>query len=164
MKQVIALAALSAVLAALSAVLAATPALAADGFYANARYGYTVSYPAELFVAQAESDSGDGAVFKGRGNRAEFRVWANYGAMNMTPKQFADEAEQDCLKRPAAYRVAKANLVAVSCATKGGQIMYEKMLIHDGLVVAILMTYPSSEHARWDKVAARIAGSLKASK
>ncbi len=148
------------ILAGLSLAFAAVPAFAADSTYANARYGYTVRYPGELFKSQGEADNGDGGVFKGRGNHAEFRVWANYAAMNQSAKELADEAEHDCIKRPAAYRVAKANLVAVSCAIKGGRIMYEKMLIHDGLTVAFYMTYPASERARWDKVTARIAGSL----
>jgi hypothetical protein len=150
---------------AFAAGLAAAPAVAAGkgdtSTYVNARYGYAISYPRSLFKAGPESDSGDGRVFRSRRDGAEFRVWANYAAMEMTPAQLAAETEAECRGHHASYRVVKPALVAVSCETDDG-VLYQKTMISHGLVTVFRMTYPADQHAYWDPVVTKIASSMRA--
>jgi hypothetical protein len=150
----------------LAAALTAAPLIAVaapEGMqtYVNERYGYSVSYPSGVFRAQPVSESGDGRVFKSVRYGAEFRVWANYAAQSMSPGEIAAIAEGDCLDKHASYRVVRANLVAISCETKDG-ILYEKQLIHGGLVTAFSMTYPATQRRYWEPVVSEISGSLRA--
>lgn len=149
---------------AIIACVAATTVVAADAMtpYGNARFSYFVSYPARLFTAGPESDNSDGRVFKAKGSSAEIRVWGAYNALDQSPAQMAAEIEADCLSRPAAYRVAKAKLVAVSCDMAGGTVLYEKHLIHGDTVIALRITYPASESTRWKPVVERVSASLRA--
>ena len=149
---------------AVAACVAATPVVAADAMatYDNARFGYAVSYPASQFNAQPESGNGDGRAFKAKGSSAQVLVWGAYNALSQTRAQMAAEIEADCLSRPASYRVAKANLVAVSCNMAGGAVLYEKHLIHGDQITALRFTYPASESARWKPVVERVSASLRA--
>ena len=142
--------------------VAAAPAFAKDTVYGNARYGYTVAYPPDLFKAQPESGNGDGRAFTSRDGSTEFRVWADYAAASEPPAQLASMAEQDCARKPAGYRVVKPTLVAVSCTTADGKVFYEKLLIHGGLTTAFEMTYPVAQKTKWDAVLSRISASLRA--
>jgi hypothetical protein len=149
---------------AIAACVAATTAVAADAMatYANARFGYAVSYPPAQFTAQPESGNGDGRAFKAKGSSAQVLVWGSYNAQAQTPSQMAAEIEADCLSRPASYRVAKSNLVAVSCNIAGGAVLYEKHLIHGDQITALRITYPASESVRWKPVVERVSASLRA--
>jgi hypothetical protein len=129
--------------------------------YANARFGYTIAYPANLFRAEPEAENGDGRKFRARHGAANFSVWAGYNALEQTPAEIAAEAGAACLHQPPVYRIVKAMLVAVSCETADG-IFYRKTLIRGDVLTSFEMTYPASERARWDSVLAKISGSLTA--
>jgi hypothetical protein len=131
--------------------------------YHNARYGYWISYPADLFEAEPESSDGDGRRFHALRGGAYFVVWASYNSLQQTPADIAAEASQDCLPKSAPYRVMKVTLVAVSCEAKNG-IYYRKTLIRGDVLTSFEMTYPSEERAVWDPVVTKISGSLTAAK
>src|SRR5437588_5064694 len=52
--------------------------------YTNARFGYSISYPASVLVPQGESDNGDGQIFRSRDGHAEMRVFGRYNVQNET--------------------------------------------------------------------------------
>ncbi len=135
--------------------LAALTAPAWADLYGNARYGYTLDYPAGLFAPQPEADNGDGRHFKALKGGADLAVWANYNAMDDTPSAIADTAAGDCLASPAPYRLVRATLVVVSCPTAKG-ILYRKTLIRDDLLATFELIYPQAERARWDAVVPRL--------
>jgi hypothetical protein len=151
---------------AIAICLAAAPAFAVVAgsmvTYANARFGYAVSYPTGVFTAEPESGNGDGRVFQAKGSSTQVRVWGAYNAAGQTPQAMASEIEADCLHRPAQYRVATTGLVAVSCNIAGADILYEKHLIHGDQVTALRITYPAAESARWKTVVERVSASLRA--
>ena len=132
------------------------------GHYVNVRYGYSISFPPELLVAEPEADAGDGRAFHARKGLAQMRVWAEWKVadLDQRPAKIAAEAEQEC-GGSAAYKVVKPALVAVSCVTKKGEILYEKTLFKGDQVVTMHMTYPATERRTWDPVLQRIAASLK---
>ncbi len=136
---------------------AQTPALTT---YTNARYGYSISYPRDLLVAEQESENGDGRRFHARRGSGFLLVWADNNALDQTPSSIAAEAAQDCRGRPLAYKVVKPNLVALSCLTPRGRVFYQKTLIRGDLLTSIQMNYPVADKAQWDAATAQIAQSL----
>jgi hypothetical protein len=131
--------------------------------YHNARFGYSISYPADLFQAEPESQNSDGRRFHAPNGGAHFAVWASYNSLQQTPTDIAADAASGCLPKSAPYRVMKVTLVAVSCETKDG-IYYRKTLIRGDVLTSFDMTYPASERTTWDPVVAKMSASLTAAK
>lgn len=144
------------------ALLATTAATGDLATYVNQRFGYSIRYPADLFVAVREADNGDGRAFHARRGGPRFLVWAAYNALGRTPADLAAEASRDCPRHRADYRVVKPRLVAVSCVGGDGRVIYQKTLIRGDVLTTFRMTYPSAERSRWDAVLAQISGSLTA--
>jgi len=142
---------------------AAAQNLTAPATYHNARFGYSISYPADLFAAEPESANGDGRRFHALDGGAHFAVWASYNSLQQTPTDIAAEAASGCLASSSPYRVMKVTLVAVSCETKDG-IYYHKTLIRGDVLTSFDMTYPAVERSRWDPIVAQISASLVAAK
>ncbi len=141
-------------------MFAAAPAMSQElSRYTNARFGYSISYPAGLLRAMPEAENGDGRVFRARHGRAEARVWGAYNALEHTPAQIADEIAVDCLNRATAYRVVRHGMVAVSCLTVEG-IIYQKTLIRGHRLMGFSMVYSAGERRTWDPVVARMAATM----
>jgi len=133
----------------------------AKGHYVNVRYGYSVNFPTGLLVAEPESDAGDGRAFHARRGSAKAAVWGAWKLddLDQRPSTIAAEAEQEC-GGPAAYKVVKPTMAAVSCVTKKGDVLYRKTLLKGDQIVSLQMTYPAAERATWDPVLQRVAASL----
>ena len=56
--------------------------------YANARFKYSISYPADLLIPQGEAENGDGQVFREKSSSVEMRV---YGGYNVSTEDWLDE-------------------------------------------------------------------------
>jgi hypothetical protein len=129
--------------------------------YINARYGYSISYPAELLSPQREADNGDGRAFQAKIGRARFLVYGGYNALGDSPETLAEQVEGDCPGHRASYRVVKPVLVAVSCETSA-DILYEKVLIRGDALTTLSARYPKNERAVWNSVVSKMAGSMRA--
>ena len=149
-----------------SMLIASGPAHAET--YTNVRYGYWVSYPADLLVAEPEADAGDGLSFHARQGTAKMSVWATWNlhdeAVDQSPEGVAREAASDCARGPIPYRVVKPKLVAVSCVTSQGRVVYQKTLISKDEVTSVRFEYPKVDSNRWDDVVKRVAASLQQGK
>ena len=141
-------------------LLVSGTAFAADATYVNARFGYSISYPADLLVAEPESDNGDGRAFHARRGTARMLVWASNNVLAESPAALARQAERECAGQSASYRLVKPAVAAVSCTTSRGDVFYEKTLIRGDVLTSILVTYPAQEKAAWDAVVARISKSM----
>jgi hypothetical protein len=141
-------------------MFAATAAAAAPQYatYANARYGYSIQYPALLLKPVKSTDDGAGQAFAAVSGDAAFRVAARPLA-GRSPKEMADEAQQICPGARPYYRVVKAGLAAVSCQT-GDHILYQKSLLRDGLEIRVRGEYPARERQVWDRVVTSISRSM----
>lgn len=142
--------------------MVAAPARAAD--YVNVRYGYVVSYPANLLVAEPESDAGDGRRFHAHQGSAKLVVWAEWNlhddAIAQTLHAILRSAASDCVEGNDSYRLVRPTVVVVSCVTKIGVIVYQKTLISRDKLTSIRFEYPYAERKRWDQVVIRVAASL----
>jgi len=148
--------------AAIAAVGFFVAAAAADFVtYGNARFGYSIAYPPALVSPQPEAENGDGRIFQAKKGTARFLVYGGYilEGINDSPEQRAVDAEKDCPRHRASYRVVKRALVAVSCST-ASEIIYLKTIMQDGVATTFSGRYPIAERAIWDGVVARMAASL----
>src|SRR5256886_15908404 len=50
--------------------------------YANARFKYSISYPADLLIPQGEAENGDGQVFREKSGSVEMRVYGGHKSSN----------------------------------------------------------------------------------
>lgn len=141
--------------------LALSPALADS--YANARFGYFIIYPQEKLVPEREADNGDGRTFHARQGTAKMSVWGSYRNQDLekTPQDIARAYESDCGPAKPAYQLLKPKLVAFSCATAAGRVIYQKTIVNDDVLRSVRFDYPASEHAIWEPIVNQVAGSLK---
>src|SRR5213080_1144280 len=63
--------------------------------YANARFDYSISYPASLLIPQGESANGDGQVFRARDGSAEMRVYGRNNVNNETLRGLFSELSRE---------------------------------------------------------------------
>lgn len=131
--------------------------------YANARFGFSIEYPAGSFVPERASDNGDGRKFKAIKGGARFMVWAGRNVLKQSPRDFVTEASGACRQGRAHYAVTGKGLAVVSCERRG-EVFYAKRLFAKDLVTGFQMTYPTSERGRWDMALSRMAESLKPAK
>ena len=53
--------------------------------YTNARFKYSIDYPADLLVPQGEAENGDGQAFREKGSSSvEMRVYGGFNVLNET--------------------------------------------------------------------------------
>jgi hypothetical protein len=159
---------LAGALVALAATALAPLALAGPSAwqdYRNDRFGYEVSYPADLLVPQPEAENGDGRHFTARRGHADVAVWAGY-ANGETLAVAADEAEQTCVGAHAGYKVIRAAkrppFMALSCTAPDGQVFYAKAYACEDVLTQLQFTYPAAEKATWDPVVTKMSASLGA--
>jgi hypothetical protein len=154
--------------AALAALVLLIPALAAAKGrpsswtrYVNARFGYSIEYPAGTFKPERAPDNGDGRKFKATRGKARFMVWGGHNVLKQSPKGFVAETTSACAQGRARYALTGKGVAVVSCERKG-EVLYAKRLFVKGRIVGFQMTYPVAERGRWDMDLARMAESLKA--
>ncbi len=135
----------------------APPVSTAPIHYVNDRFAFIVTVPSE-FIAQGESDNGDGQAFATRNNRAEIRAW---GGHLMEPEiecsanaMFADELPQPT------YEHAQSGTSVVS-GSIGGDIFYAKVIRTVDRCLGLTIKYPASEKAIYDPAVSTLAGSFK---
>lgn len=129
--------------------------------YANARFKYSVSYPAGLLIPQGEAPNGDGQVFRARDGRAEMRAFGRYNVQNETLRSAFNSAVagEDSSGRVVTYKLIKANFYAVS-GHQNGKIFYEKTFLKGDTFKTLMIEYDESERATYDAITARIARSF----
>jgi hypothetical protein len=154
--------------AALAALVLILPAVAASKApawtrYVNARFGYSIEYPAGAFVPERAPDNGDGRRFKAIRGKARFMVWGGNNVLKQSPKDFVAETSSACAEGRARYALTGKGMAVVSCERRG-EVLYARRLFVKNRMVGFQMTYPVSERGRWDMDLARMAESLMAPK
>jgi hypothetical protein len=139
------------------ASIAALPVRA--GTYSNQQFGYSIRYPSEL-LRPIDTHSDAGQAFAAVSGDAGFRVFAA-SRKGRSPQEMADEAQAVCPGPRPFYRVAKPNLIAISC-TAGDRIIYQKSLLRGDLAITVRGEYPAAERETWDPVVTSIARSMSA--
>ncbi|MBF0095033.1 MAG: hypothetical protein HQL34_10880 [Alphaproteobacteria bacterium] len=124
--------------------------------YTNARFGYSICYPADLFVPRGESDNGDGQTFLAK-EGAEFSVWGSHNAMGMTlDNVVAMRLSDNTPPFVPTYRAGKPDWRVVS-GTFGEKIFYYKVMAHNDEFHSLWMAYDLSARPVYDPVVKRLS-------
>lgn len=130
--------------------------------YQNSRFGYAVDYPSPLLVAGNEADNGDGLKFVPERGDADIRVWGEYNVNDDSPAAILKiDLINDCAGGKATYQVSKPNLVAYSCRSPKGRVVYQKVVIEGDTLATLRFDYPSAEQQAWAPVIKQMADSLR---
>lgn len=133
--------------------------------YSNARFEYTIKYPADIFTPQEEAQNGDGRAFLSKDGTAKVLVWGQYNALFKALKT----AYNDDLKSHPKGVTYKALLKSgyVLSGVSGGKIFYQKTLLNgkDGDGGAVFATfhieYRSADKAKFDPIVRTMTASFK---
>ena len=126
--------------------------------YANARFSYSISYPAGLLIPQGEAENGDGQIFRAKDGSAEMRVYGRYNVMNETlSKLYADLTRE--WGSGVTYKVIRRNWFVVS-ALVNGKIHYQKTMLRGDVFKTFEIEYDSARRSTYDSVTARVAKSF----
>jgi hypothetical protein len=124
--------------------------------YSNARFGYSVSYPAAILVPQGEADNGDGQIFRSKDGHAEMRVFGRYNVQNETLRSAFNAAQEG---KSVTYKLLRGNFYVVS-GHEGGKIFYEKTLLKGDTFKTFMIEYDEADASTYDAITARIARSF----
>lgn len=126
--------------------------------YTNARFGYSISYPANLLKPQGEAENGDGQAFHAGDGRAEMRVWGGYNVNNESLAAAYDKAVSE-LVAGVSYKVMRADWFAIS-ALVNGKIHYRKTMLRRDVFKTFEIEYDESQKTTYDPITARISKSF----
>jgi hypothetical protein len=121
--------------------------------YINARFGYSISYPADLLAPQGEADNGDGQIFKNRD--AEMRVFGSNMLLKGTLlKEFNSVVKEH--GTTVTYKTYRKNYFVVSALSEG-YIFYQKTIARsDGVFITFMITYDEGKRKIYDDVVTHI--------
>jgi hypothetical protein len=145
---------------AMAAVVAPLAALADTLTYRNARFGTTLTFPAEIFSMQMEPPAnGDGMTWLSD-DGASLAVYASNNALMLSPRAFADQASQGGERFEVTYRRVADDWVVLS-GYEDGQIFYYRFEFGgDDVIHSMLLKYPPTLRDRYDPLTGRIAATL----
>jgi len=149
---------------------AACSAMGADDWkrYANARFGTSAEYPANLFLPGEPPENGDGLTFEAKDGTAEFKVYGSHGPSVVTDSfpEYRDWLTKHEIGEglKVSYRAGGKDWFAISGENRG-RIIYIKVVggcPNLSMAHHLRIEYPASDKALYDPVVARAARSLKA--
>jgi len=126
--------------------------------YANARFGYSISYPPNLLEPQGEAANGDGQVFSARDGSAEMRVFGRHNVNDETLRSMFSRVTRE-FGNGVTYKVIRQDWFVVSAVIEG-KIHYQKTMLRRGVFKTFEIEYDSSRRAIYDSVTTRIAKSF----
>jgi hypothetical protein len=143
-----------------AAALAPFAALADTLTYRNARFGTTLTFPAEIFAVQMEPPAnGDGMTWLSD-DGASLAVYASNNALMLSPREFADQASQGGERFEVTYRRVADDWVVLS-GYEDGQIFYYRFEFgRDDVIHSMLLKYPPTLRDKYDPLTGRIASTL----
>ena len=144
-----------------SVALAAAPALADTLTYGNARFGTSLSFPAEVFSDQMEAPAnGDGMTWLSA-DGASLAVYASNNALNLSPTEFADQASQGQGEFEVTYRRVADDWVVLSGYEEGKIFYYRFEFGADSVIHAMLLKYPPTLRDKYDPLTGKLGSSLE---
>jgi hypothetical protein len=140
--------------------------------YQNARFAYSITYPADVFVPQGESDNGDGQRFLSKDGRAELLVYAGYAtsdSQDTLQKRFREATAGRTAEQPqrvVTYKLIKDDWFVVS-GREGGRIFYQKTKFRKaggnapGVFKTLRIEYDETQNRDYGTIVARLVASFK---
>ncbi len=130
--------------------------------YDNARFQYSICYPAQKLDAQPEADNGDGRQFVAK-DGADLRVYGDQDVSKETPEAAADEIGGRLGAPPdgkVTYKAVHGDWFVVSGRTMKEIFFAKGYLDHDQFKV-FEFTYPIAKAGAYNEVAAKLESCFK---
>jgi hypothetical protein len=131
--------------------------------YHNARFDYSISYPANLLIPQGESVNNDGQSFLSRNGRTELLVYGSYNSLDQTLREVFEQESGRSAEHPnrvVTYKVLRNDWFVVS-GTENGRIFYQKTMLRNSTFKSFRIEYDKSEKQTFDPITVFIARSFK---
>ena len=132
--------------------------------YRNERYGFSLRYPADIFVVERTAEAGDGQVFVANDADARLLVGALVNTSNFTPRAYQDYiAKNSYGDYDISYRRLGRSWFALS-GEGNGKTFYEKVMFTCGgrLINSFAMIYPNDKKYLFDPIVERIEDTFRA--
>lgn len=128
--------------------------------YTNARFKYSISYPADLLVPQGESENGDGQIFREQtSSSVEMRVYGGYNVLNETLRsRYSDLVRK--WSNGVTYKVIRRDWFVVS-AMVNGKIHYQKTILRGDTFKTFEIEYDAVRGSTYNDVTDRVSKSFK---
>ena len=127
--------------------------------YANARFKYSISYPADLLIPQGEAENGDGQVFREKSGSVEMHVYGGYNVSDETLRSRYAELIRKW-SNGITYKVIRRDWFVVS-ALVNGKIHYQKTILRGDIFKTFEIEYDAVRGSTYNDVTDRIAKSFK---
>ncbi len=134
--------------------------------YENPRFGYLVSYPANLFSAINNPANTGGVVFKSEDGKAHITVSASINSQNQTPESYVKWVTRESgLIDLVTYSKSTKNWAVIS-GFKGNMVYYEKTIFscNNRVLNWVTLLYPVSEKSLYDRLVGKVTKSLEPGK
>ena len=131
--------------------------------YHNERFGFSLSYPADIFKADRASEAGDGQVFVASNGDARLLVGALPNTDGHTPASYQDFiARQSYRDYQVDYRPRGGNWFVLSGEGRG-KIFYEKVMFTCAgrLLNSFALIYPAASRQIFDPIVERIEDTFR---
>lgn len=131
--------------------------------YSNARFLYSIDYPAGILIPQREADNGDGRQFLSRDGHAKLSVFGRYALDTDTmQKEYEDAIRgEGGATRTVTLKKLQGNWFVVS-GSENGRIFYRKTIYNGGAFKTFIIEYDESEKKVYDSITAHISKSFRA--
>ena len=158
---------LSRVSAAVVASVLATTAVAQSAewlTYRNARFGYMIGYPIDVFEEEPANESEDGRLVLSRDGKAKLLVGAFANDDGMTLDAYRKFLiERNYVGAEIGYAPVRARWFVLS-GVRDGTVFYERVTFtcQGRIINSWALLYPEAEKKRFDPIVARIARNYSA--
>lgn len=127
--------------------------------YGNARFSYSIAYPADLLIPQGEADNGDGQIFKGED--AALTVFGSNMLLNETLLKEFNSVIKERGASNVTYKTYRSNFFVVS-GKVDGKIFYRKVIKKpNGIYISFTFEYDEAKSRIYNRVTAKISKSFK---
>lgn len=126
--------------------------------YSNARFGFSIRYPSDLFTQKRFSDNGDGVILQNRDGQVELRAYGSFYGDNIRSNY---KEEINWIKDDGGqvtYKVLHRTWYVLSGYEEGGRkIFYQKTYFKNGKSKSFKLTYPTAKKRYYNKLVKMIS-------
>jgi len=125
--------------------------------YKNARYGFSIEYPSDLFTPDEPPFNNAGRSFQSKDGKAQFSVWGSANALEQSLDEYRTGFMEVEDYSNVTYQPKGSNWFVLS-GVRGDRIFYEKVILscRNETVNTLRVYYPTVEKARYDKIVTRL--------
>ena len=120
--------------------------------FRNERFGLALQYPADVFISQRSSESGDGDLFETPDRRGRLLIGAIQNRDGFTPRSYQTFIARQSYPGLRIDYAPVGQSWAVLSGTIGRTMVYEKIMFSCGgnVINSFAMTYPIAERQFYD--------------